>query len=60
VCRVAGNFLNDHVVASFEYAVQVLNTPLLLVLGHQACGAVDAAIKSIKDITTLPGHLQSL
>ena len=60
VCRVAGNFANDDVIASFEYAVHVLNTPLLMVLGHQACGAVDAAIKSIKDATTLPGHLPSL
>jgi carbonic anhydrase len=60
VCRVAGNFLNDDVIASFEYAVAVLNTPLLMVLGHQACGAVDATIKSIKDGTTLPGHLPSL
>ena len=60
VCRVAGNFLNDDVIASFEYAVQVLNTPLLMVLGHKSCGAVDAAIKSITDGTTLPGHLPSL
>jgi carbonic anhydrase len=60
VCRVAGNFLNDDVVASIEYAVAVLNTPLLMVLGHQACGAVEATIKSIKDGTTLPGHLPSL
>jgi carbonic anhydrase len=60
VCRVAGNFANDDVVASFEYTVQVLNTPLLMVLGHKSCGAVDAAIKSIKDNTTLPGHLPSL
>jgi carbonic anhydrase len=30
VCRVAGNFLNDDVIASFEYAVEVLNTPLLM------------------------------
>ena len=37
-----------------------LNTPLILVLGHEACGAVDATIKSIKDGTTLPGHLPSL
>jgi carbonic anhydrase len=60
VCRVAGNFLNDDSIASFEYGVQVLNTPLLVVLGHQDCGAMDAAIKSIKDNTTLPGHLPSL
>jgi carbonic anhydrase len=55
VCRVAGNFASDEIIASFEYAVQVLNTPLVLVLGHDACGAVDATIKSIKDGTTLPG-----
>lgn len=60
VCRVAGNFANDDAIASFEYAVAVLNTPLVMVLGHKACGAVDAAIKSIKDGTTLPGHLPSL
>jgi carbonic anhydrase len=60
VCRIAGNFASDEVVASLEYAVQVLNTPLIMVLGHEACGAVDATIKSIKDGTTLPGHLPSL
>ena len=60
VCRVAGNFANDDVLASFEYGVSVLNVPLLLVLGHEACGAVDAAIKSLKDGTTLAGRLPSL
>jgi carbonic anhydrase len=60
VCRVAGNLATDEIVASLEYAVQILNTPLIMVLGHDACGAVDAAIKSIKDGTTLPGHLPSL
>ncbi len=60
VCRVAGNFANAETIASFEYAVHVLATPLILVLGHDACGAVDATIKSLKDNTTLPGHLPSL
>ena len=60
VCRVAGNFASDEMIASLEYAVQVLNTPLIMVLGHDACGAVDATIKSLKDGTTLPGHLPSL
>jgi len=60
VCRVAGNFASDDVIASLEYAVQVLNTPLIMVLGHESCGAVDATIKSIKDGTTLPGHLPAL
>jgi carbonic anhydrase len=60
VCRVAGNFANDDVVASFEYAVSVLSTPLIFVLGHQACGAVDATVKQIKDRTAFPGHIPSL
>jgi len=60
VCRVAGNFANTESIASLEYAVAVLNVPLILVLGHDSCGAVDAAIKSLKDNTTLPGHMPSL
>ncbi len=60
VVRVAGNFLNDDNLASFEFAVAVLNTPLLMVLGHSACGAVSSTIKSVDTNTTLPGHLPSL
>jgi carbonic anhydrase len=60
VCRVAGNFANDDTIASMEYAVAILGTPLIMVLGHDACGALDATIKSLKDNSTLPGHLPSL
>jgi carbonic anhydrase len=60
VCRVAGNFANPDTIASFEYAVAVLSTPLILVLGHQACGAVDSTIKQIKNGATFPGHIPSL
>src|SRR5215831_8177576 len=60
VCRVAGNFANDDTIASMEYAVAVLNVPLLFVLGHDSCGAVDATIKSLKDDKPLPGHMPSL
>jgi carbonic anhydrase len=60
VCRVAGNFANNDTVASMEYAVAILNVPLMLVLGHESCGAVDATIKSLKDNSTLPGHMPSL
>jgi carbonic anhydrase len=60
VCRVAGNFANTETVASLEYAVAVLGAPLVLVLGHDSCGALDAAIKSLKDGTTLPGQMPSL
>lgn len=60
VCRVAGNFAGEETIASMEYAVAVLNTPLILVLGHDRCGAVDATIKSLKDDKPLPGHIPSL
>jgi carbonic anhydrase len=60
VCRVAGNFATTETVASLEYAVAVLGVPLILVLGHDSCGAVDAAIKSLKDDKPLPGHMPSL
>jgi carbonic anhydrase len=60
VCRVAGNFANPDTIASFEYAVANLGTPLILVLGHQACGAVDATIKQLKKGASFPGHIPSL
>jgi carbonic anhydrase len=60
VCRVAGNFANNDTVASMEYAVAVLGVPLILVLGHDSCGAIDATIKSLKDDKPLPGHMPSL
>jgi len=60
VCRLAGNFADEETIASFEYGVAVLNVPLIMVLGHDACGAIDSTIKSIKDNTTLPGHLPAL
>jgi carbonic anhydrase len=60
VCRVAGNFANEDIIASLEYTVAILKTPLIMVLGHEGCGAVDATVKSVTDGTTLPGHLPVL
>lgn len=60
VVRVAGNVANPYNIASMEYAVEVLKTPLILVLCHEACGAVKSTMSSIQDNTTLPGHLPSL
>jgi carbonic anhydrase len=60
VCRVAGNFANYDTIASFEYGVAVLNVPLILVLGHDACGAIDSTIKAVKDGAKFPGHIPSL
>jgi len=56
VVRVAGNVIDDIVLASIEYAAEHLHTPLLMVLGHTNCGAVQAAM----DDTELDGHLPSI
>ena len=60
VVRVAGNCLNTDLLASLEYAVEMLGVPLAVVLGHSGCGAVKAAIKVMKEDATLPGHLPEL
>ena len=60
VCRDAGNFADVYSIASFEYAVVVLGTPLILVLGHDKCGAVDAAVKAVRDGKEFSGHIPSL
>ena len=44
--RNAGNIADCTTIGSIEYAVQHLNTPLIVVLGHQNCGAVEAALQS--------------
>jgi carbonic anhydrase len=47
--RIAGNFMDRGGVGSIEYAVAVLKSPLILVLGHSECGAVKAALAYAKD-----------
>ena len=60
VVRVAGNVLSDDGLASLEYAVKYLGVRLVMVLGHRNCGAVDAAIKTVRTGEPLPGHLPGL
>lgn len=55
--RLAGNFLSDYGLASLEYAVEFLDAPLLMVLGHTKCGAVTAAIQVVEEKADLPGRL---
>ena len=54
--RVAGNVASDPELASIEYAAEHLHSPLLVVMGHQKCGAVTAAAESGE----AEGHLPSL
>ena len=56
VIRVAGNVVDDAVLASIEYAIEHLGTKLIVVLGHEKCGAVSAAVES----ENAPGHLPAL
>ena len=58
VVRNAGQVISDSVVGSLEYAVAVLEVPLIIVLGHDECGAVGAAIDSTRpDAPELPPHI---
>jgi carbonic anhydrase len=60
IVRVAGNVINDEGLGSIEYSVDHLGARLILVLGHQRCGAVDAARETIAAKGKAPGHIQSL
>ncbi|WP_219731971.1 carbonic anhydrase [Glaciihabitans sp. INWT7] len=61
VVRNAGQIISDSVVGSLEYAVAVLHVPLIVVLGHDECGAVRAAIDSqAPDAAALPPHIHQL
>jgi carbonic anhydrase len=60
VNRVAGNVIDDHSLGSTEYAVDHLGTRLIVVLGHQSCGAVKAAKETIAAKGKAPGHIESL
>ena len=61
VVRNAGQVISESVVGSLEYAVSVLRVPLILVLGHDACGAVRAAIDAESPgAAPLPRHIMSL
>jgi carbonic anhydrase len=61
VVRNAGQVISDSVLGSLEYAVGVLGVPLILVLGHDECGAVRAAIDSqAADAAPMPAHIASI
>ena len=60
VMRTGGQVVSPVVVGSVEYGPLTSGTPLIVVLGHQRCGAVKAAHKALKDGKPLPGNLQSI
>jgi carbonic anhydrase len=60
VVRVAGPVLDDAVLGSLEFAVGELKVRLILVLGHERCGAVTATVAALQQGTEVPGHINSL
>ena len=61
VIRNAGQVISESVIGSLEYAVAVLGVPLIVVLGHDECGAVRAAIDSqLPDATSISPHIDHL
>lgn len=53
--RVAGNIVNDDILASIEYAIKYVGTKVLMVLGHTECGAINSAKQGVED-----GHITGL
>lgn len=56
VCRIAGNIATPEEIGSLEFGTLVLGTKVIMVLGHERCGAVDATIKGAQ----VPGQIASL
>lgn len=54
VVRTAGHVIDPAVLGSIEYAVTILNVPLIVVLGHDSCGAVQATLAAL-DEGVMPG-----
>lgn len=53
--RVAGNIVNNDILASIEYAIKYVGSKVLMVLGHTECGAINSAKKGVQD-----GHITDL
>ena len=60
IVRTAGNYVDAAGLGSIEYAVGVLGVPLIVVLGHERCGAVAAAVDVVTKNAQLPGSIGSM
>jgi carbonic anhydrase len=58
--RVAGNIVDDLLLGSIEFAVEEFHSPLIVVLGHERCGAITATIDAIRTGGTAPGHIGTI
>jgi carbonic anhydrase len=60
VVRTAGHVIDSAVLGSVEYAVTVLNVPLVVVLGHDSCGAVKATLSALDDGAVPGGYVRDV
>ena len=60
VLRGAGNVIDDHTLGSIEYAVEHLQSRLIVVLGHERCGAIAAARDTVAAKGHAEGHIESI
>lgn len=60
VIRTAGEVIDDAVLGSIEFGIEELAIPLIVVLGHERCGAVGAAIHALESNTRAPAHIDYL
>jgi len=60
VIRVAGNIIDADVIGSIGYAVLHLQTPLVVVMGHEGCGAVTAALQALDGQSQEPKYISGL
>ncbi|MGH3715420.1 MAG: carbonic anhydrase [Micromonosporaceae bacterium] len=60
VVRTAGHVVGPEVLGSIEYAVAVLDTPLIAVLGHDSCGAIAATLDAVQHGTTPAGFMRDV
>jgi len=60
IIRVAGNVVSPEIMGSIQYAAMHLETPLFVVLGHEGCGAVHAALDQMHHSTDQPSRVAAL
>jgi len=60
VVRTAGHVVDSAVLGSIEYAVTVLNVPLIVVLGHDSCGAVGATLAALDEGAVPGGYVRDV
>lgn len=58
--RLAGNVVDDDALGSIEYGAEHLHSPLIVVIGHQSCGAVTATYNSVVKGEKVTGHIEDI